>query len=443
MAEAEITTLREALYKQAQSIQELTAELEEEREAAASGADEALSMILRLQEEKAMEKMEACQYKRIAEAKIEHAEDSLEVLKEAMFQKEIEVANLKFQVQSYRQKLFLFGINDLEDAEINLSNSSRLCRRHTFMGVTRCLGRVGRHIHLLSSCFENFNLETDVIYKDGSSFCAESSIWSETVECSQKLKEHWRKFDINKTVITCDPVEPQAENVGLLPTEIEERVISVSVPANNRPQQSISGSLCQGEKPTKNTSYSKKNYLKCMTKHESFSNSYLEGGSIGKTVHSTSVLDKFEIPRNSSANANEEPNKKDYWVAAVQVKKKAEVSYPLLQSNAISPVDTLTTKSARNIDKSRKHSIVKKRVRTSPGAIEQLKERVLQLENEQQIMKEEQSKRHNEQMNLLGQIHGQLNLVQPQRKVSKCSQLSRQDEILLVSLMEAILSFAL
>jgi len=53
--EGEVAALREALRQQARNVEELRAELEEERQAAASGADEALAMILRLQAEKAAE----------------------------------------------------------------------------------------------------------------------------------------------------------------------------------------------------------------------------------------------------------------------------------------------------------------------------------------------------------------------------------------------------
>ncbi|KAL6842223.1 hypothetical protein ACP4OV_027871 [Aristida adscensionis] len=92
--EGEVAALREALRRQAAAVEELQAELEEERQAAASGADEALAMILRLQAEKAAERMEAEQFRRVAEERIQHDEDTLAFLKAVVFHQEMEISSL-------------------------------------------------------------------------------------------------------------------------------------------------------------------------------------------------------------------------------------------------------------------------------------------------------------------------------------------------------------
>lgn len=92
--EGEVATLREALRQQAQAMEELRGELEEERQAASSGADEALAMILRLQAEKAAERMEAEQFRRVAEERIQHDEDTLAFLKAVVFHQEMEISSL-------------------------------------------------------------------------------------------------------------------------------------------------------------------------------------------------------------------------------------------------------------------------------------------------------------------------------------------------------------
>ncbi|RYR59743.1 hypothetical protein Ahy_A05g025702 [Arachis hypogaea] len=51
-----------------------------------------MGMILRLQIKKAAVKMEASHYKRMEEEKIGHAEETLEVFEELMYQKEIETS---------------------------------------------------------------------------------------------------------------------------------------------------------------------------------------------------------------------------------------------------------------------------------------------------------------------------------------------------------------
>ncbi|XP_052198485.1 uncharacterized protein LOC127805761 isoform X2 [Diospyros lotus] len=113
MSESEIRDLKEALCAQQQLLQKLYNELEMEREASASAASEALSMILRLQGEKAVLKMESNQYKRLAEEKMCHAEEALEIFQDLIYQREMEVASLDYQVEAYRYKLLSLGCDDI------------------------------------------------------------------------------------------------------------------------------------------------------------------------------------------------------------------------------------------------------------------------------------------------------------------------------------------
>ncbi|MBA0645745.1 hypothetical protein Goklo_013802 [Gossypium klotzschianum] len=113
--ETDITVLKETLRSQQQLLQKLYAELDVEREAAATATNEALSMILRLQGEKAAMKMEASQYKRLAEEKISHAEESLAIFEELMYQKEMEISALEFQIEAYKYKLMSLGCDELDD----------------------------------------------------------------------------------------------------------------------------------------------------------------------------------------------------------------------------------------------------------------------------------------------------------------------------------------
>ncbi|XAR66731.1 hypothetical protein NMG60_11013051 [Bertholletia excelsa] len=114
MPEREITALKEALCQQQELLHKLQNDLDVEREASATAASEALSMILRLQGEKAAVKMEASQYKRLAEEKMTHADEALELFEDLIYQKEMEIACLEYQVQAYRQKLFGLGCSDSE-----------------------------------------------------------------------------------------------------------------------------------------------------------------------------------------------------------------------------------------------------------------------------------------------------------------------------------------
>lgn len=109
----EIDFLKETLHAQQELLQKLYNELDEERESSSVAADEALSMILRLQGEKSALEMEASQYKRIAEEKMCHAQETLEIFQELIYQKEMQIASLEFQVQAYRFKLVSMGCEDL------------------------------------------------------------------------------------------------------------------------------------------------------------------------------------------------------------------------------------------------------------------------------------------------------------------------------------------
>ncbi|CAN4113271.1 unnamed protein product [Withania somnifera] len=112
LSQLDVASLKETLCAQQQLLQKLYNELDEEREASSSAASEALSMILRLQGEKATVKMEAEQYKRLAEEKMCHAEESLAIFEDLFYGKEMEIAALEYQVQAYRYKLLSMGCVD-------------------------------------------------------------------------------------------------------------------------------------------------------------------------------------------------------------------------------------------------------------------------------------------------------------------------------------------
>ncbi|XP_074273647.1 uncharacterized protein LOC141597175 [Silene latifolia] len=110
--------VKETLQAQQELLQDLYTELDQERESSATAADETLSMILRLQGEKAAMEMEASQYKRIAEEKMHHAHETLETFQEVIYHKEMQIASLEFQVQAYKFKLASLGINDLASSDV-------------------------------------------------------------------------------------------------------------------------------------------------------------------------------------------------------------------------------------------------------------------------------------------------------------------------------------
>ncbi|KAK8660155.1 hypothetical protein V6N13_051089 [Hibiscus sabdariffa] len=149
--ETDVTVLKETLRCQQQLLQKLYSELEVERESSATATNESLSMILRLQSEKAAMKMEASQFKRLAEEKIGHAEESLAILEELLYQKEMEISSLEFRVQAYRYKLLSLGCDDLNDLETQFTSTRFVERTDAFNGEKGIKSAV-RRLSSLPAC---------------------------------------------------------------------------------------------------------------------------------------------------------------------------------------------------------------------------------------------------------------------------------------------------
>ncbi|KAF2285662.1 hypothetical protein GH714_006300 [Hevea brasiliensis] len=100
-----VRLLEQALEEEHAARAVLYIELEKERSAAASAADEAMAMILRLQEEKASIEMEARQCQRIIEEKYAYDAEEMNILKEILVRREREKHYLEKEVEAYRQKI--------------------------------------------------------------------------------------------------------------------------------------------------------------------------------------------------------------------------------------------------------------------------------------------------------------------------------------------------
>ncbi|KAG2324997.1 hypothetical protein Bca4012_039487 [Brassica carinata] len=114
LVENECAAILEDLSFQRQTVKDLHLELEEERNAAASAANETMSMILRLQREKAEIQMEARQFKAFAEEKMTHDGEKLKVLEELLYEKEQAIEVLSYEVEAYKDRLLSCGITEAE-----------------------------------------------------------------------------------------------------------------------------------------------------------------------------------------------------------------------------------------------------------------------------------------------------------------------------------------
>ena len=79
-------------------------ELEEERNASAVAANQALAMITRLQEEKATLHMEALQYLRMMDEESEYETEALQKANCLLVEKEKEIEELEAKLELYRKK---------------------------------------------------------------------------------------------------------------------------------------------------------------------------------------------------------------------------------------------------------------------------------------------------------------------------------------------------
>ncbi|KAH7444482.1 hypothetical protein KP509_02G079500 [Ceratopteris richardii] len=99
-----IESLKDTILGGQKKLRALYAELEVERLSSATAANEAMSMIARLQEEKAALCMEASHYQRIAEERAIHEEQAMQLLKDILVKKESEIFLLEKEVKILRAK---------------------------------------------------------------------------------------------------------------------------------------------------------------------------------------------------------------------------------------------------------------------------------------------------------------------------------------------------
>jgi serine/threonine-protein phosphatase 2B regulatory subunit len=173
MAENEIIQLHKAIFAQYIMMKKLFMELEEEREASATAASAALSLIRKLQKEKDAERMEAWQYKRITEEKMNHTDRTLEILKEMMEQKELEISYLRNQLQVYKHKLLDVGINDCDIADETIATNIPLSESKS---VENPCHNIKRNFSLPTLQLNKLFADTDINKNDGAVQSARSRL---------------------------------------------------------------------------------------------------------------------------------------------------------------------------------------------------------------------------------------------------------------------------
>ncbi|KAK7840661.1 protein floury 1-like [Quercus suber] len=130
--ECGVMALRKLVKIERQRANGSYAELEKERMAAASAAEEAMAMILRLQREKSSIEIQANQYRRLAERKQQYDQEVIQSLRWIVMKHESNRSLLEDQLRFCRQKLKLCTMKGNEvdhgsegvDASMRFLNSS-------------------------------------------------------------------------------------------------------------------------------------------------------------------------------------------------------------------------------------------------------------------------------------------------------------------------------
>ncbi|KAL2323465.1 hypothetical protein Fmac_027844 [Flemingia macrophylla] len=103
--ECSVDRLKRQIKYYKKCMDSLQKELEEERNASAVATNEAMSMITRLQEEKAALHMESLQYLRMMEEQAEYDNDELDKVNDLLSEKEILIQDLEAELEFYRSNM--------------------------------------------------------------------------------------------------------------------------------------------------------------------------------------------------------------------------------------------------------------------------------------------------------------------------------------------------
>uniref|UniRef100_A0A0E0JPE0 GTD-binding domain-containing protein n=1 Tax=Oryza punctata TaxID=4537 RepID=A0A0E0JPE0_ORYPU len=115
--------LRRQIDLDRKSIHLLCKELEEERNASAIAASQALAMITRLQDDKAAMQMEALHYQRMMEEQAEYDSDALAKANELLAQREQQIEELEAELENYRMR-FAGGPTEKQSNQVSFKEKN-------------------------------------------------------------------------------------------------------------------------------------------------------------------------------------------------------------------------------------------------------------------------------------------------------------------------------
>ncbi|KAL8234634.1 hypothetical protein R6Q59_020734 [Mikania micrantha] len=119
----DVMTLRKLVKIERQRATDAYLELEKERMASMTAADEAMGMILRLQNEKSVAELEAHQHRRLSHEKQLHDQEVIRSLRWMVMKHESERSLLEDRLRFCKQRLMIYMNDDVEDDGCEVSFS--------------------------------------------------------------------------------------------------------------------------------------------------------------------------------------------------------------------------------------------------------------------------------------------------------------------------------
>ncbi|XP_019188018.1 PREDICTED: myosin-binding protein 7-like [Ipomoea nil] len=199
----ECAALREMVSGQQKSIQDLSKELDAERNASSSAANEAMQMILRLEREKAEIQMEFTQFKRFTEEKTAHEQQEALSLEDLLYKRDQAIEALTCEVQMYKHRMLSLGFTESE-VEVELEKErDRLSCNNSLSENSNGQSEVPQYEYPPLKCFNE-----NQVYKltDGEDVDVEKYAFGET---PRTPVDHFLDLDSRIIQLERSPMSPR------------------------------------------------------------------------------------------------------------------------------------------------------------------------------------------------------------------------------------------
>ncbi|CAO2188382.1 unnamed protein product [Urochloa humidicola] len=426
MAENDTIQLQKAIFAQYIMMKKLFMELEVEREASATAATAAMTMIRKLQKEKDAERMEAWQYKRISEEKMNHTDRAVEILKEVMELKELEISYLRNQLQAYKHKLLDAGIDDSDIADETITNNIPLFESKNVENICR---KIKRNLSLPTLRLNKLYTDMDIKKNDG--------VQSARSRLSGDGWEH-----ISRDGMALEPKKSLSTDLNTSEKQAEEPSSSSSALHDSQPleESSCCSSLSVASQQTdifSERAVQVSEDVEDAVNHDRPKDSCLGTETGELTVHPLSEVDHLQIPERSNAMAD----------------SSCTESGIVTEESELSPTVVAKGRGSRNLSRfaaTRKigsMNNVDRHVRRSSGSytpragVERTRSRLKRVQSEKMIELND-PKTNKEQIIMLKEVYEQLGMIESHMRPSN-SQESPRNDASLDSVLEAALSFSL